>query len=64
MDRFHPLDVGHILSIPLSCVAREDNVYWVSDKKGVCSVKSTYKLALFLQDADEACFYSGSPLWT
>lgn len=51
---FYPLDEKQIPSIPLSYSAREDSDYWFYEKKGDFSVKSAYKLALTLQNADKA----------
>ncbi|CAI9785558.1 unnamed protein product [Fraxinus pennsylvanica] len=42
-DLFSEEDRGQIMKIPLTVHGREDQMYWIHDKKGVYSIRSGYK---------------------
>ncbi|KAK1560281.1 hypothetical protein Q3G72_024527 [Acer saccharum] len=61
---FEEEEVEVILGIPISCNPGRDSWTWHYDKKGCFSVKSAYKVALNLKNAEEASSSLGShPCW-
>ncbi|KAK1584535.1 hypothetical protein Q3G72_033836 [Acer saccharum] len=62
-DCFSKEEADLIIGIHLSIYPREDSWMWHFDKKGNFSVKSAYKLALRIMNADEASYFTGFHSW-
>ena len=57
MDIFNIRDSELILHIPLSSRRASDEWYWLTDPKGIYSVRSYYKLLDFINEPPDSCIW-------
>ncbi|XP_058003946.1 uncharacterized protein LOC131180616 [Hevea brasiliensis] len=61
-ENFHDEDIAHIMAFPVGFFLYEDKLVWHFDRRGIYSVKSSYRVAYQLRTVDPQSLATGSRL--